>query len=76
MLEPDHWDAVLSTVTATTYRDTERLSTAYCLDLSTLTPPAGLSLSCSRALPRSRTDRECDTPQQYGGGCFRHRLLI
>ena len=38
MLEPDHWDAVLSTVTGTIYRGTERVSTAHCLDVLEVGP--------------------------------------
>jgi hypothetical protein len=33
VLEPDHWDAVLSTVTGTIYRGTERISSNRLLDL-------------------------------------------
>jgi hypothetical protein len=33
MLEPDQWDAVLSRITGTVYRGTERISSAALLDL-------------------------------------------
>jgi hypothetical protein len=38
MLELDQWDAVLSRVTGTIYRSTERVSTAHCFDLLELGP--------------------------------------
>jgi len=38
MLEPDQWDAVLSRVSGTIYRSTERVSTAHCLDLLEVGP--------------------------------------
>jgi len=33
MLEPDQWNSALSSITGTLVRGTERVSTAYCLDL-------------------------------------------
>jgi hypothetical protein len=38
MIEPDQWDAVLSRITGTVYRGTERVSTAHCLDLLEVGP--------------------------------------
>jgi hypothetical protein len=38
MLEPDHWDAVLSTVTGTIYRGTERISSNALLNLLEVGP--------------------------------------
>jgi hypothetical protein len=38
MLEPDQWDAILSRITGTIYRSTERVSTADCLDLLEVGP--------------------------------------
>jgi hypothetical protein len=38
MLEPDHWDAVLSTVTGTIYCDTERISSNALLNLLEVGP--------------------------------------
>ena len=38
MLEPDQWDEVLSRITGTLVRGTERVSTAYCLDLLEVGP--------------------------------------
>jgi hypothetical protein len=38
MLEPNPWDAVLSRITGTLVRGTERVSTAHCLDLLEVGP--------------------------------------
>jgi hypothetical protein len=38
MLEHDQWDAILSRITGTVYLSTERVSTAYCLDLLDVGP--------------------------------------
>ena len=38
MLEPEHWNSTLSSITGTVYRGTERVSTAHCLDLLEVGP--------------------------------------
>jgi hypothetical protein len=43
MLEPDHWDNVLSTVTGMVYRGTERISSNALLNLLEVGPDYALS---------------------------------
>jgi hypothetical protein len=38
MLEPEHWNSALSSITGTLVRGTERVSTAHCLDLLEVGP--------------------------------------
>jgi hypothetical protein len=58
MLEPDQWDGVLSRITGTVYRGTERISSASLLDLLEVGPdPVTRQKVAKRAMSPSGTKR-------------------
>jgi len=63
MLEPDQWDAVLSRVSGTVYRGTERISSNALLNLSEVGPDPVL-----RQKMRKRTYRIRDHVEAFGRG--------
>src|SRR5262249_31358047 len=70
MLEPDQWDAVLSRVTGTLYRGTERVSTAHCLDLLEVGPDRR---RCSRVADAARAGDRAGNADRCVDGVWRER---